>query len=181
MSDIKAKASGPLWTLKSISGEMCVLSLVATKHRYHAAHHGSLVPCRLLPGHGRYVPAELVARIEVALRPRYETEEERWERRLAQRTQERDNFRAVLSGEGYQNLDKIAAENRDCSQIGAEARRRTMEIIARADSAEAKLERIRVAAGKWKRTERYTDDGIPDAGDVALLDTLYAEFGKDGW
>jgi hypothetical protein len=103
------------------------------------------------------------------------------ERRLAQRTQERDNFRAVLSGEGYQNLDKIAAENRDCSQIGAEARRRTMEIIARADSAEAKLERIRVAAGKWKRTERYTDDGIPDAGDVALLDTLYAEFGKDGW
>lgn len=52
---------------------------------------------------------------------------------------------------------------------------------ARAEAAEAKLERIRVAAGKWKRTERYTDDGIPDAGDVALLDTLYAEFGKDGW
>lgn len=73
MADAKARASGPLFA-QPVRGRLGIGPVWSTRIS------DLEVPCRLLPGHGRWVPAELVARIEVALRPRYETEEERWER-----------------------------------------------------------------------------------------------------
>lgn len=78
---------------------------------------------------------------------------------------ERDNFRAVLDGEGYQHLDKIAAETRDCTQIGAAAKARTLEIIAERDALRAEVERLREALAKY--TEPLTDEQAERAFAIA--------------
>jgi hypothetical protein len=59
MSDAKASASGPLWAKHLDDGSICM--------PFAPVQHGSyVVPCRIIPGHGRWVPADLVAAIEKA-------------------------------------------------------------------------------------------------------------------
>jgi hypothetical protein len=71
-------------------------------------------------------------------------------RQLAQRTQEREEARAAFDSS---------------AEFGAIETKR-------ADSAEAKLERIRVAASDW----------LLDTTDTHVLFACFnAEFGKDGW
>ena len=62
MADTKAKASGPLWA--AVDGDN---DLVASCTEVSEAC-GRNIPCRILPGHGEWVPAELVEDIEDALK-----------------------------------------------------------------------------------------------------------------
>jgi len=57
---MNAKASGPLWAFTSHRGEILTPLLVSQVAQYNT-------PCRLIPGHGRVVPVELVEAIESAM------------------------------------------------------------------------------------------------------------------
>jgi len=52
------KASGPLWTWDGNYGD--------TPFSVFGADCGGMLPCRLIPGHGRVVPVELVEAISRA-------------------------------------------------------------------------------------------------------------------
>lgn len=65
MSDIKAKASGPLWAVVKRDGNISYRAIGVR------ALYDDETPCRLLPGHGKWVPVELVDRIDAALNEDY--------------------------------------------------------------------------------------------------------------
>ena len=79
-----AKASGPLWTVAYNESGAIVDSDGVYQEKSDAentaswlntgpnvVNFASAVPCRILPGHGRYVPAELVEAIDAALNEDY--------------------------------------------------------------------------------------------------------------
>lgn len=54
------KASGPLWALGSAVDSLAVVAVTTPSN----LADGDICPCRLLPGHGNWVPVELVRTVE---------------------------------------------------------------------------------------------------------------------
>ena len=65
------------------------------------------------------------------------------EQRVKELEAERDNFRKVLEGMAFNNLDLIAAEKRDTTIIGEKAHDRINEIIKERESLRAGNERLK--------------------------------------
>ena len=61
---------------------------------------------------------------------------------LAKAKKEAQNYKNVLIGQGFENLDALAYETRDTTQIGAIAKQRTEQIIAQLAEARAENERL---------------------------------------
>lgn len=61
------KPSRPLWALE-VHGNLSAATAVNSRLAYHECYWTILHPCRLVPGHGKVVPVELVE----AIRDRYE-------------------------------------------------------------------------------------------------------------
>jgi len=60
----KAKASGPLWCLPiQSSGGPDYSTIDASRRNFLESWRPLLEPCRILPGHGKWVPLELVEAI----------------------------------------------------------------------------------------------------------------------
>lgn len=66
------------------------------------------------------------------------------ERQLAEAKKEAQNYKNVLIGQGFENLDSLAYETRDTTQIGVIAKQRTEQIIAQLAEARAEVDR-------WKK------------------------------
>jgi len=66
-------------------------------------------------------------------------------RQLDAVSRDRDNYRSILEGQGFQHMDRILGETRDCRVIGERARMRVEEIIAERDAA---LKRAEEAAAR---------------------------------
>lgn len=65
------------------------------------------------------------------------------ERQLAEAKKEAQNYKNVLIGQGFENLDSLAYETRDTTQIGVIAKQRTEQIIAQLAEARAEVEKLK--------------------------------------
>lgn len=65
------------------------------------------------------------------------------ERQLSEAKKEAQNYKNVLIGQGFENLDSLAYETRDTTQIGVIAKQRTEQIIAQLAEARAEVEKLK--------------------------------------